>query len=82
MSGPTTGRIAFAAASVSKAFTQKRTRSAGASPSSRSTAGAVTVHSPSMAERTRKPRARIASRCFPRATKVTSSPARASLAPK
>ncbi len=82
VSGPSTGARARAAVSVSKDFTQKSTRSAGASPSRRSTAGACTTHSPSGADFTRRPWRRIASRCAPRATKVTSSPTRASFAPK
>jgi hypothetical protein len=80
--GPTTGPIRAAASSVSKDFTQKSTRSAGGPPSSRSTAGARTAHSPSIADRICRPLAAIAARCAPRATKVTSSPARASFAPK
>ena len=80
--GPTTGRIASAALSVSNDFTQKSTRSAAGSPSSRSTAATFTTDSPSMADLIRSPCSRIAARCAPRATNVTSSPARASFAPK
>src|SRR6266849_2915435 len=82
VSGPTTGRISAAASSVPKDFTQNSTRSAGGRPSRRSTAGARTLHSPSTADLIRRPSARSAAKCAPRATKVTSSPARASLAPK
>ncbi len=82
VSGPTTGRMTSAAASVSNDFTQKSTRSAGGASSRRSTAGARTVNSPSRTDFTRSPPAWMARRCSPRATKVTSSPARASLAPK
>ncbi len=53
---PTTGRIASAAASVSKDLTQKSTRSAGGCPSRRSRAAVRTVHSPSVTERTVSPR--------------------------
>ena len=82
VSGPTTGRSRSAAASVSNDFTQNSTASAAGCPSSDATAVGQVTDSPSTAERTRSPSRRSASRCAPRATSVTRSPARASLPPK
>ena len=62
VSGPTAGRARSSTPSVSFAFTLRKTASTGAAPISSSTAVALTTHSPSVAERTRSPLARIAAR--------------------
>ena len=82
VAGPTTGRSASAALRVSNAFTQKSAMSTVGWPASESTASTFAVRSPSTADRTCSPWRRIASRCGPRASTTTDSPARASFAPK
>ena len=82
MSGPSAGESASAAGRVSNDFTQNSATSTGGWPANESTASTLAVNSPSTAERTRRPSRRIASRCAPRASTTTDSPARASFAPK
>ena len=82
VSGPSAGESASAAVRVSNDLTQNSATSTGGWPANESTASTLAVNSPSTAERTRRPSRRIASRCAPRASTTTDSPARASFAPK
>jgi hypothetical protein len=80
VSGPSSGRQASAAASVSQSLTVKSTKSTGPMLEGSSVAGASTVKG-SRGVWMRRPSRRIAARWRPRAMKVTGKPARASRAP-
>ncbi|CAM5348006.1 hypothetical protein STANM309S_02008 [Streptomyces tanashiensis] len=81
VSGPTAGATSSIARSSPVDFTDSRTRSNGSRSSSAVTRRGSTVHSSSRPT-TRSPRSRSAAARAGRTRKVTSSPARASIAPK
>lgn len=75
-------RSSSATASVSHSFTATRTRSVGPSSEMLATTESGEVRSSPRGLWTTSPDRRMAARCPPRATKVTSFPAAANRAPK
>jgi hypothetical protein len=81
VSGPTIGAMAAAAASTSLSFVPRSTRSTTPTVAGASVTAAGAIRRSPSGLWTESPWARIAARCAPRATKVTSAPTAARRAP-